>query len=110
MCQAGTERAALAAFLVRRALQAIVVLLIVTMITFALLRMIPGNVAIAVMGPNAYRDPGAIRVFNADYGFNLPLYRQYFLWLDNLLQSRLGLRTRPTLFRQVVLFACPVTG
>jgi peptide/nickel transport system permease protein len=90
MCQAGTERAALAAFLVRRALQAIVVLLIVTMITFALLRMIPGNVAIAVMGPNAYRDPAAIRVFDADYGFNLPWYRQYFLWLGNLLHGNLG--------------------
>ena len=48
----------MAAFLVRRVLQAIVVLLIVTMLTFALLRMIPGNVAIAVMGPTAYRDPG----------------------------------------------------
>ena len=66
------------------------VLLIVTMITFALLRMIPGNVAVAVMGPTVYRDPGAIRVFNADYGFNLPWYRQYFLWLGNLLRGNLG--------------------
>jgi peptide/nickel transport system permease protein len=78
------------AFLLRRALQAIVVLLFVTMITYALLRMIPGNVAIAVMGPNAYRDPGAIKVFNADYGFNLPWYRQYLLWLSNLLRGNLG--------------------
>ncbi len=54
------------------------------MITFGLLRMIPGNVAVAVMGTNAYRDPGAIKVFNADYGFNLPWYRQYFLWLGTL--------------------------
>jgi peptide/nickel transport system permease protein len=66
------------------------VLLIVTMITFALLRMIPGNVAVAVMGPTVYRDPAAIRVFNADYGFNLPWYRQYLLWLGNLLRGNLG--------------------
>ena len=66
------------------------VLLIVTMITFALLRMIPGNVAVAVMGPTAYRDPAAIRVFDADYGFNLPWYQQYFLWLSNLLHGNLG--------------------
>ena len=71
-------------------LQSIVVMLIVTMITFALLRMIPGNVAVAVMGTNAYRDPGAIRVFDADYGFNLPWYRQYFLWLGNLARGNLG--------------------
>src|SRR2546423_3431537 len=65
-------------------------MLIVTMITFGLLRMIPGNVAVAVMGTNAYRSPGAIRVFNADYGFNLPWYRQYFLWLGNLVRGNLG--------------------
>ena len=80
----------MAAFLIRRVLQSIVVLLIVTMITFALLRMIPGNVAVAVMGPTVYRDPGAIKVFNADYGFNLPWYEQYFLWLGNLVRGNLG--------------------
>jgi peptide/nickel transport system permease protein len=80
----------LAAFFLRRVLQAIVVLLIVTMITFALLRLIPGNVAVAVMGPTAYRDPAAIKVFNADYGFDLPWYRQYLLWLGNLARGNLG--------------------
>jgi peptide/nickel transport system permease protein len=65
-------------------------MLIVTLITWGLLRMIPGNVAVAVMGTNAYRDPGAIKVFNADYGFNLPWYRQYFLWLGNLARGNLG--------------------
>jgi peptide/nickel transport system permease protein len=80
----------LAAFLIRRVLQAVIVVLIVTMITFALLRMIPGNVAVAVMGPTAYRNPGAIRQFDRVYGFDLPWYRQYFLWLGHLLQGNLG--------------------
>ncbi len=80
----------MAAFLIRRVLQAIIVVLIVTMITFALLRMIPGNVAVAVMGPTAYRNPGAIRQFDHVYGFDLPWYRQYFLWLGHLLQGNLG--------------------
>jgi peptide/nickel transport system permease protein len=80
----------LTAFIVRRVLQSIVIMLIVTLITWGLLRMIPGNVAVAVMGTNAYRDPGAIKVFNADYGFNLPWYRQYFLWLGNLARGNLG--------------------
>jgi ABC-type microcin C transport system permease subunit YejB len=46
--------------------------------------------AVAVMGTNAYRDPGAIKVFDADYGFNLPWYGQYFLWLSNLARGNLG--------------------
>lgn len=80
----------MAAFLIRRVLQAIVVLLLVTMITFALLRMIPGNVAVAVMGVSAYRSPGAIAQFNKAYGFNLPWYQQYFLWLGHIVQGNLG--------------------
>ena len=77
-------------YLLRRVLQSVVVVLLVTVITFGLLRMIPGNAAVAVMGPNAYRSPEAIRVFNADYGFDLPWYRQYLLWLGNLLRGNLG--------------------
>jgi peptide/nickel transport system permease protein len=80
----------LIAFFIRRVLQSVVVLLIVTAITFLLLRMIPGNVAVAVMGPGAYRNPQAIKVFDADYGFNLPWYRQYLLWVWNLARGHLG--------------------
>jgi peptide/nickel transport system permease protein len=80
----------LAAFLIRRVLQSIIVVLIVTMITFALLRMIPGNVAVAVMGPQAYRNPQAIAAFDREYGFNLPWFQQYFLWLGHLLRGNLG--------------------
>jgi peptide/nickel transport system permease protein len=80
----------MAAFLIRRVLQGIIVVLIVTVITFGLLRMIPGNVAVAVMGQSAYRSPGAIRQFDQVYGFNLPWYRQYLLWLGHLVRGDLG--------------------
>jgi peptide/nickel transport system permease protein len=79
-----------ALLIVRRLLQAIVVLLLVTMISFALLRAIPGNVAAAVMGPSVYRDPGAIKLFDDTYGFNKPWYDQYLLWLGHLAQGNLG--------------------
>jgi peptide/nickel transport system permease protein len=79
-----------ALFIVRRLLQAIVVMLLVTMISFALLRAIPGNVAAAVMGPSVYRDPGAIKLFDDTYGFNKPWYDQYLLWLGHLAQGNLG--------------------
>jgi peptide/nickel transport system permease protein len=79
-----------ALYTVRRLLQAIVVLLLVTMISFALLRAIPGNVAAAVMGPNVYRDPAAIKLFDDTYGFNKPWYNQYLLWLSHLVRGDLG--------------------
>jgi peptide/nickel transport system permease protein len=80
----------LAVFLIRRVLQALVVLLLVTVITFALLRMIPGNVAVAVMGPGVYRDPAAIKLFDTTYGFDKPWYTQYLLWLSHLVRGNLG--------------------
>jgi peptide/nickel transport system permease protein len=80
----------LTAFLIRRLLQAIVVLLLVTLITFGLLRLIPGNVAIAILGPSAYRNPQVIAQFNSQYGFDKPWYSQYLLWLGHLLQGNLG--------------------
>jgi peptide/nickel transport system permease protein len=78
------------AFFVRRLLQAVIVILIVTLITFALLRAIPGNVAIAILGPTAYRNPATIAQFDAQYGFNKPWFAQYFLWLGHLAQGNLG--------------------
>jgi peptide/nickel transport system permease protein len=77
-------------FLIRRLLQAAIVVLIVTIITFILLRLIPGNVAIAVLGPAAYRNPAVLAQFNAQYGFDKPWFQQYLLWLGHLLQGNLG--------------------
>jgi peptide/nickel transport system permease protein len=77
-------------FIVRRLLQAIAVLLLVTLITFALLRAIPGNPALAIMGPGAARDPAAVKIFDQTYGFNHPWYYQYLIWLGTLLKGNLG--------------------
>jgi peptide/nickel transport system permease protein len=77
-------------FLIRRILQAAVVVLIVTVITFILLRAIPGNVAVAILGPASYRNPAVLAQFNAQYGFDKPWFSQYLLWLGHLLQGNLG--------------------
>jgi peptide/nickel transport system permease protein len=77
-------------FLLRRVFQSIIVILLVTVITFALLRAIPGNPAIAILGPNSFRNPAAIAQFDKQYGFDLPWYSQYWLWLRHLLAGNLG--------------------
>lgn len=80
----------MALFFLRRVIQSIVVLLLVTVITFALLRAIPGNPAVAIMGPGVYRDPAQIAIFDHTYGFDKPWYSQYLLWLSNLVRGNLG--------------------
>ena len=77
-------------FLLRRVLQSLIVIFLVTVITFGLLRLIPGNPAIAVLGPNSFRNPAAIRQFDQQYGFDRPWYSQYWLWLDHILHLNLG--------------------
>ena len=46
--------------------------------------------AVAILGPAAYRNPATLAQFNAQYGFDKPWYSQYLLWLGHLLQGNLG--------------------
>jgi peptide/nickel transport system permease protein len=47
-------------------------------------------VAVAILGPSAYRNPAALAAFNAEYGFDKPWFSQYLLWLGHLLEGNLG--------------------
>lgn len=75
-------------FLIRRTLQAFVVLLIVTVIVFTILHFLPGSPARALLGIKA--SPGAIRAFNVANGYNHSLPVQYILYLNRLLHGNLG--------------------
>ena len=78
----------MAVLLLRRTLQAVAVLFIVTVIVFALLHALPGGPARAILGPRA--TPAAIAAFNHENGFDLPLIQQYIRWLGNALHGNLG--------------------
>jgi peptide/nickel transport system permease protein len=75
-------------FLIRRVGQAIVVLVIVTMIVFGMLHFLPGSPARAILGVRA--TPGSIRAFNVANGYNRALPVQYLLYLDRLIHGNLG--------------------
>lgn len=75
-------------FLVRRVLQAIVVLFIVTIIVFVLIHLLPGGPARAELGVQA--TPTAIESFNKQHGFDQSLLHQYLTWLGELFRGDLG--------------------
>lgn len=75
-------------YIVRRLLQAVVVVLGVTMIVFGMEHLIPGGIARSILGPRA--TPLAIVVFNKENGFDSPLWYQYWVFLDHLLHGNLG--------------------
>jgi peptide/nickel transport system permease protein len=75
-------------FLVRRVLQAIIVILGVVMIVFLLSKLIPGGEAAAALGPR--RSPQAVAHFNLVNGFDLPLYDQFWRYIWGLFHLNLG--------------------
>jgi peptide/nickel transport system permease protein len=79
-------------YLIRRALQAIVVTILVTIFVFILLRILPGGPARAILGPRA--TDVQIRVFNHEQGFDKPAPLQYLTWLNHLIHGDLGFSFR----------------
>jgi peptide/nickel transport system permease protein len=76
------------AFLVRRCLHGLLVLVIVTIFVFSLLHALPGGPARAILGAKA--NPAEIAAFNQANNLGKPLLEQYFLWLGGVLHGNLG--------------------
>jgi peptide/nickel transport system permease protein len=75
-------------FIVRRLVQAVIVTLGVTLITFALLHALPGSIARDILSNRA--TPQAIAQFNQQNHLNDPVWTQYGYFLDKLIHGNLG--------------------
>jgi len=75
-------------YTVRRFLQAIPVLIGITMITFFLINAIPGDPARILIGPGAPAD--MVEQVRARYGLDRPLHIRYLNYLAGVLQGDLG--------------------
>ncbi|MGA5356295.1 ABC transporter permease [Streptomyces purpurascens] len=75
-------------YLTRRVLQALVVILLVTVVVFCLLHALPGGPARGILGPQATAQQ--IAAFNHEQGLDRPLPVQYVHYLGTLLHGDLG--------------------
>lgn len=66
----------------------ILVLLAVTLLTFLLLKLLPGDPAINILGPSA--TPAAVAQIHHHLGLDKPLPVQYLNWLGNAVRGNLG--------------------
>jgi len=82
----------LAQFVVRRFFLAIPTLLGVTLLTFFLLHLAPGNLAQTLAGENAA--PAQVARITHELGLDQPLYEQYGVWLGKLARGDLGFSYR----------------
>jgi peptide/nickel transport system permease protein len=78
----------MATFIVRRLVQTVFVLLLVSLIAFSLSQIIPGDPAVIMLGSEA--SPGQIEALRRELWLDQPLPVQYWYWLTNLLQGNLG--------------------
>ena len=76
------------AYLVRRVLQSILVVILVSLVTFTLLHLLPGGPARAILGPRATQQQLAQFVVQNHY--DKPLIVQFGLWFNGLLHGDLG--------------------
>jgi peptide/nickel transport system permease protein len=77
-----------ARYLAGRLLQAVAVILVVTVIVFGLLHALPGGPARGILGPHA--GAAQIAAFNRAQGLDKPLPVQYLYYLNTLLHGNLG--------------------
>jgi peptide/nickel transport system permease protein len=82
------EQVTTALYLARRVLQALVVIVIVTIVVFCLLHALPGGPARGILGAQATQEQ--IAAFNREQGLDKPLVAQYFIYLGQLLHGDLG--------------------
>lgn len=76
-------------YILRRIVQMIPVLLIVSIIAFGLLYVLPGDPAIAILGENAGNQQTYLAL-REELGLNQPLWMQYTSWLGRILHGDLG--------------------
>ncbi|HEY3953699.1 MAG TPA: ABC transporter permease [Streptosporangiaceae bacterium] len=75
-------------YLLRRIGQAVIVLVLVTIVVFVLIHLLPGGPARAELGTMA--TPTAIKAFNQANGLNHPIPVQYWHWITGVLRGNLG--------------------
>lgn len=88
-------------FVVRRLLAILPVLLAVSLLTFLIASLLPGDLAFVILGDQA--TPENVAALRHDMGLDQPLWWRYLSWLGHILQGDLGrsFRTGQTVLQAV---------
>jgi len=77
-------------YIVRRLLQIVPVLLIITFMVYALMWAIPGDPARALVGPGEALDEEQLEIIRKEHNLDKPVLVQYGIWLGRALTGDLG--------------------
>src|SRR5262245_19747110 len=92
----------MAHFIGKRLLYLLPVMLAVSLLTFLIASLLPGDLAYTILGDQA--TPEAVAALRAQMGLDLPIWQRFGLWLWNALHGDLGrsFRTGETVMAAVV--------
>lgn len=82
----------MATYLFRRVLALLPVLALVSFLSFGLIRLVPGDPAVALLGENA-NDPAMLAALRDEMGLNDPFLLQYWHWLVRFVSGDFGRTT-----------------
>jgi len=100
-------------YIVSRILQGILVIFLISVVTFIIMRMIPGDPVRLLLGEGAIKITQVqIDAIRAKWGLDRPYYQQYLIWATGLLHGDFGesLIRRGVTVRQMIMEAMPVTA
>jgi peptide/nickel transport system permease protein len=77
-----------ARYIIKRLALLVIIIFFVSIASFFLVHLLPGNPTDTILGPDA--TPQNAAILNAQLGLNKPLWEQYFIWIGNVFQGNLG--------------------
>ncbi|MEJ2556680.1 MAG: ABC transporter permease [Anaerolineae bacterium] len=78
------------AYIIRRLFQMIPVILLVTVIAFALMNIVPGDPVVTMLGPRAASQKSLVARIRHEYGLDQPVVVQYLRFLGGVLRGDFG--------------------
>ena len=92
----------MAKFVGKRLLYLLPVLLAVSLLTFLIASLLPGDLAYTILGDQA--TPESVAALRAQMGLDLPIWQRYLVWLGDVAQGDLGrsFRTGETVINAVL--------
>jgi peptide/nickel transport system permease protein len=75
-------------YIAKRVVLLVIIVFFVSVASFFLVHLLPGNPAVAILGPND--TPQNAAILNHQLGLDKSLWEQYFIWIGHVFQGNLG--------------------
>ncbi len=77
-------------YTINRLIQLIPVVFVLTVIVFGFVHALPGDIIDSMAGQEALEDPVVRAALEKEFGLDQPIYKQYLIWLEKIVQGDFG--------------------